>query len=163
MQSQDASFQARTARGDARALEGQSSMGAEYEATNPYQPVTNDSTPPLREHFLTRHLFRLRQGENRDGSPNITRRRYSGIVGANSLTAQMHNAAQSKKADGDHSTPKRGLGPRPIGGAEKLGMFSGVYVPTCLNVLSILMFLRFGFVLGQFCRYRYLDTINRHF
>jgi len=28
-------------------------------------------------------------------------------------------------------------------------MFSGVYVPTCLNVLSILMFLRFGFILGQ--------------
>lgn len=28
-------------------------------------------------------------------------------------------------------------------------MFSGVYVPTCLNVLSILMFLRFGFLLGQ--------------
>lgn len=31
----------------------------------------------------------------------------------------------------------------------KLGMFSGVFVPTCLNVLSILMFLRFGFLIGQ--------------
>lgn len=41
------------------------------------------------------------------------------------------------------------LGPRPIGGDEKLDMFSGVFVPTCLNVLSILMFLRFGFILGQ--------------
>ncbi|KAK2877110.1 hypothetical protein FQN49_001409 [Arthroderma sp. PD_2] len=33
--------------------------------------------------------------------------------------------------------------------AQKLGSFSGVFVPTTLNVLSILMFLRFGFVLGQ--------------
>ncbi|TQS38214.1 hypothetical protein Golomagni_01290 [Golovinomyces magnicellulatus] len=31
----------------------------------------------------------------------------------------------------------------------KLGIFSGVYVPTCLNVLSILMFLRFGFIIGE--------------
>uniref|UniRef100_A0A093XLG9 Putative membrane protein n=1 Tax=Talaromyces marneffei PM1 TaxID=1077442 RepID=A0A093XLG9_TALMA len=33
--------------------------------------------------------------------------------------------------------------------SNKLGTFSGVFVPTSLNVLSILMFLRFGFVLGQ--------------
>ncbi|CAG8948011.1 unnamed protein product [Penicillium salamii] len=32
---------------------------------------------------------------------------------------------------------------------KKLGTFSGVFVPTALNVLSILMFLRFGFILGQ--------------
>jgi solute carrier family 12 (potassium/chloride transporters), member 9 len=31
----------------------------------------------------------------------------------------------------------------------KLGTFSGVFVPTTLNVLSILMFLRFGLILGQ--------------
>lgn len=56
---------------------------------------------------------------------------------------------QSRKANGDSAAPKRGLGPRPVGGAEKLGMFSGVFVPTCLNVLSILMFLRFGLILGM--------------
>ncbi|KAJ5949597.1 hypothetical protein N7454_001181 [Penicillium verhagenii] len=33
--------------------------------------------------------------------------------------------------------------------SKKLGTFSGVFVPVTLNVLSILMFLRFGFVLGQ--------------
>lgn len=32
---------------------------------------------------------------------------------------------------------------------KKLGTFSGVFVPTTLNVLSVLMFLRFSFILGQ--------------
>ena len=32
---------------------------------------------------------------------------------------------------------------------HKLGVVSGVYIPVCLNILSILMFLRFGFILGQ--------------
>lgn len=32
---------------------------------------------------------------------------------------------------------------------HKLGAVSGVYVPVCLSILSILMFLRFGLILGQ--------------
>ncbi|KAF7938750.1 uncharacterized protein EAE98_001088 [Botrytis deweyae] len=71
----------------------------------------------------------------------------AGTMGENSLTVQMHNEAERKR--NGTAIPRSGLGPRPIGGQEKLGMFSGVYVPTCLNVLSILMFLRFGFILGQ--------------
>jgi solute carrier family 12 (potassium/chloride transporters), member 9 len=34
-------------------------------------------------------------------------------------------------------------------GSSKLGTFTGVFVPTSLNVLSILMFLRFGMIIGQ--------------
>ncbi|KAL3428290.1 amino acid permease [Phlyctema vagabunda] len=64
------------------------------------------------------------------------------------MTVQLNNEAESKKANGDSSVPKTGMLPRPAG-AEKMGTFTGVFVPTCLNVLSILMFLRFGFILGQ--------------
>ncbi|KAK0651840.1 amino acid permease-domain-containing protein [Cercophora newfieldiana] len=32
---------------------------------------------------------------------------------------------------------------------HKLGVVSGVYIPVCLNIVSILMFLRFGLILGQ--------------
>lgn len=37
----------------------------------------------------------------------------------------------------------------PEKGTSKLGTFNGVFIPTTLNVLSILMFLRFGFIIGQ--------------
>ncbi|CAD6503272.1 BgTH12-02939 [Blumeria graminis f. sp. triticale] len=54
---------------------------------------------------------------------------------------------RSKKFHEEVSTPKSL--PFSVNLNEKLGTFSGVYVPTCLNVLSILMFLRFGVLLGQ--------------
>lgn len=166
-------FQTRTARDDAGELNRRFSMLAEEQDTepvesqqpnerssNPYEPATNDSTPPPREHDLTRRLLHLQPHDGRGTSASRPRRsisgrrkvstsRQSGAMGADSLTAQMLDGSGDKKANGDSSMPKPGLGPRPIGGDEKLGMFSGVYVPTCLNVLSILMFLRFGFILGQ--------------
>jgi len=75
-------------------------------------------------------------------------RKKSGSLADNSLTAQMKQSIeQQKKQRSD--TPKIGSFPRPVGGSEKLGTISGVFVPTSLNVLSILMFIRFGFILGQ--------------
>ncbi|KAG9245875.1 amino acid permease-domain-containing protein [Calycina marina] len=104
-------------------------------STNPYEPVTNISEPPPRQHAFTKRILHM-DGENDDG--HVIRRRRS------------VSARRKHDMIGDASnTTAKGLGPRPVGGNEKLGMFSGVYVPTCLNVLSILMFLRFGFLLGQ--------------
>lgn len=41
------------------------------------------------------------------------------------------------------------MGQDQQGKKNKLGLTSGVYIPVCLNILSILMFLRFGLILGQ--------------
>ena len=135
-------------------------------STNPYEPATNDSTPPPREHALTRRLLHLRPHDGTEHSGTIRRRSSSGrrktqsaAIGEDSLTVKMRNETESKKANADPTAPKPGLGPRPIGGDEKLGLFSGVYVPTCLNVLSILMFLRFGFILGLY----YMCYLGTHY
>lgn len=48
-----------------------------------------------------------------------------------------------------HKDHKHGHRFRSTDQPKKLGTLSGVFVPTTLNVLSILMFLRFGFILGQ--------------
>lgn len=50
---------------------------------------------------------------------------------------------------GAYKKDKNGHRSRSTEGTKKLGTFSGVFVPTTLNVLSILMFIRFGFILGQ--------------
>jgi len=161
-------FQSRTATDEAGELNRRSSQSVSptqdqrsrpsvsREPSNPYGPATNDSPPSPREHSLTKRRLRTDSHDGNDKSSDMRKMSASGrrrtlTMGEGSLTIQAHNEAESKKANASPSTPKPGLGPRPIGGDEKLGMFSGVYVPTCLNVLSILMFLRFGFILGLFC------------
>ncbi|KAJ5403882.1 hypothetical protein N7509_003753 [Penicillium cosmopolitanum] len=81
---------------------------------------------------------------------------------ANSTEAERHHDAQDESGISqlsfsagplrDSSVDKKdrsGHRPRASEETKKLGTFSGVFVPTTLNVLSILMFLRFGFILGQ--------------
>ncbi|KAK5952315.1 hypothetical protein OHC33_006788 [Knufia fluminis] len=51
--------------------------------------------------------------------------------------------------DDENGQEKSNSNKKPAPTTSKLGTFSGVFVPTSLNVLSILMFIRFGFILGQ--------------
>lgn len=121
---------------------------------NPYEPLTNASKPVPHRHDLTKKILGLHDGSNDDPTPirrsSSGRRRSSqGLLGDTSLTAHTHKHGKAQSKDEDAPVPRIGSLPRPVGGHGKLGTFSGVFVPTSLNVLSILMFLRFGLILGQ--------------
>lgn len=85
--------------------------------------------------------YRDGNGSSHLSSQGPTSRRRKSIP---SQHGNLYTNAQRQQAG-----PKGGLASKPTASSEKLGTFSGVFVPTTLNVLSILMFLRFGFILGQ--------------
>lgn len=47
------------------------------------------------------------------------------------------------------SEPRKTPRPRPSNTRKTLGMFLGVFTPTILTILGVIMYLRFGWVLGQ--------------
>ncbi|RLV94909.1 Vacuolar cation-chloride cotransporter 1 [Spathaspora sp. JA1] len=59
---------------------------------------------------------------------------------ARATSKPSNNVGDSKSKEKDNKSK---------GTKNKLGTFEGVFLPTSLNVLSILMFLRFGFIIGQ--------------
>ena len=158
-------FLTRTATDDAAQLLRRSSLPASThsepldtaehaeEPTNPCEPLTAASEEaPHRHEHTKQFLGQLYDGVS-DGS-RVQSRAKSGR-----RTKKTHNDlahgpltrqdSRSKSRGRKSGFPKVGTVPRPIGGSEKLGTFSGVFVPTSLNVLSILMFIRFGLILGQ--------------
>jgi solute carrier family 12 (potassium/chloride transporters), member 9 len=163
-------FLARTATDDAAQLFRRASfntasqaLGSEISSkdqdlSNTYKPTDNLSPAEPSEHEHTKRIFGKPYDGGNDtsnGSPvRKAREQKSKQNGArsiadDSLTGQMHQHSRSQ-AKGEKSTFQRTSSAlRAVNGSQKLGTFSGVFVPTSLNVLSILMFIRFGFILGQ--------------
>ena len=159
------SFLTRTATDDAAQLFRRSSLPTSThsepldtteraaEPANSYEPLAAASeTPPHRHGHTKQVLGQLYDGVS-DGSRVHSRSKSgrrtkstSNNLADGPLTRQD---SRSKSRGRKSGFPKVGTVPRPIGGSEKLGTFSGVFVPTSLNVLSILMFIRFGLILGQ--------------
>lgn len=111
-----------------------------------YEPLNPSSSRPAnrQRHSMPSNffsaLFRWNKRDSDDG----------GVQDGTEERVQHHvplSAGPLRESSTDRSLKDRG---RPkVDGSGKLETFSGVFVPTTLNVLSILMFLRFGFILGQ--------------
>jgi potassium/chloride transporter 9 len=161
-------FLARTAADDAAQLHRRSSVMPEVDGPqdppnipselaplNPYEPADENSEPEPRKYYFTHRVFQgfgdRIGGLYRRRSKEAQSKSHQGgaVLADHSSTAQIHARTAYNGKMEENKGPKKGSLPRPVGGFEKLGTFSGVFVPTSLNVLSILMFLRFGFILGQ--------------
>ncbi|KAI9665101.1 MAG: hypothetical protein M1821_006549 [Bathelium mastoideum] len=138
------SFQTRAAEDTAAQLDRRASM---YD--NLRDPQSTRPVPvPRKSSLRTTDRF---DGVQEDAGPagwSSLKRIFSGSHGKIRLGDDGPNTCkrQHPKSPGPASEYKP---PRPSKGTPRLGTFTGAFVPVSLNVLSILMFLRFGFILGQ--------------
>lgn len=127
---------------------------SDFNPENPYEPQADTPQPILSKNGLTKKISENSQRTSitsfqRQKSSNRQHAYRDSLLGDKSLTAQIHNISRSRDDEAPSRELKPGTIPKLAGRAKKLGTFSGVFVPTSLNVLSVLMFLRFGFILGQ--------------
>lgn len=151
-------FSARTATDDAAQLMRRSSIST-------LQPPPE--RPSTAQGSLAQTTSRPATARSAASSPSVTRTETISSIGGYGTFSSINDDQDTNQGSvQDQDTAQQGFGdaprtaekavlrkvgslPRPVGGTDKLGTFSGVFVPTSLNVLSILMFIRFGFILGQ--------------
>jgi len=110
-----------------------------YEPVNSSEPAEDQRNPSPTDYFHGISRWWHRWGENdREDETN-----------GDTMTRRVSLSAGPLRDSSIDKKDKSGHRSKSVDEPKKLGTFSGVFVPTTLNVLSILMFLRFGFILGQ--------------
>ncbi|OAT05457.1 cation chloride cotransporter [Blastomyces gilchristii SLH14081] len=124
--------------------------GTQYAApARPYEPLMSTSPPPAGGRAFTSSIFGSwgkRKSQDVGREADVEQQRTPGVVLVRRASVALQDPRNIDFLDKKEKVDQRSGAPD---GSGKLGSFSGVFVPTTLNVLSILMFLRFGFILGQ--------------
>lgn len=138
------SFLTRTATDDAGELLRRSSVGPEIrdsaETTNTHSSPLSKNPPSDAYKSLANIDGQTEEQQNGSSSPGPKTTSQSKERKPPDVETGLNGKTGDSLAHGSSKTASS---------SSKLDTFSGVFVPTSLNVLSILMFIRFGFILGQ--------------